>query len=375
MTTLDNIPGALSRGPETPEPEAGARNVRLPLWRRLRAGLFGTPGNTAITLATLLALAWTVPPFLRWAVIDATWSGTSEECAAAAGACWAFVAAKFRFISFAFYPPALHWRPFLVVVLLLALLAATALPRFWHRGLLLAWLAGIAACWLLMAGTLTPPPVPSNQWGGLPVTLLVWTVCFGIATPLAIGLALARRSDMRSVKVLAIAFIELMRAIPMVAILYVAMLILPMAVPDGQLIDKTIRAMVMITLFWSAYLAEVVRAGLQAIPPGQDEAAMALGLGYWRRMQLVILPQALRTVVPAMVNLAIGFLLATSLLAVIGIVDLLNAARAAATDPSWLGFYDEAYLFVAAIYFAFCFGGSRYSMWLERYLGAAKERG
>ncbi|MGI6245190.1 MAG: amino acid ABC transporter permease [Pseudochelatococcus sp.] len=366
--TLRNEPA----GAPIAAPHAALRPA--PLWRRLRAGLFGTRGNTAITLATLAALGWTVPPVLRWAVIDATWSGTAADCAEAAGACWAFVAAKFGFISFAFYPPALHWRPTLAIVLLLGLLAVTALPRFWRRELLLAWPAAIVASWLLMAGTFTPPAVPSNQWGGLPVTLLVWTVCFGIATPLAIGLALARQSAMRGVRMLAVAFIELMRAVPMVAILYVAMLILPMAVPDGQLIDKNIRAMIMITLFWSAYIAEVVRAGLQALPPGQDEAATALGLGYWRRMQLVILPQALRTVVPAMVNLAIGFLLATSLLTVIGIVDLLNAARAATTDPEWLGFHDEAYLFVAAIYLAFCSGGSRYSRWLERYLGAAGAR-
>ncbi|TGE85030.1 amino acid ABC transporter permease, partial [Rhizobium sp. SEMIA 4032] len=144
-------------------------------------------------------------------------------------------------------------------------------------------------------------------------------------------------------------------------------LILPMALPEAQF-DKMIRAMIMITLFWAAYIAEVVRAGLQAIPSGQQEAATALGIGYWRTMHLVVLPQALRIVIPGMVNLAIGFLLATSLLAVIGVFDLLNAARAAATDPGWLGFYNEAYLLVALIYFAICFGASRYSLWLERLL-------
>jgi len=336
--------------------------------RTLKVGLFGTPLNSLITVVTVALLAWIIPPLLRWGIFDATWTGTSADCAAASGACWAFVGAKFRFILFAFYPPALQWRPLIVMVLLLGLLVVTAQPRFWRKGLLAAWFVVIAASWMLMSGSLVPPTVPSNQWGGLAVTLFVWSVCFGLATPLAILLALARRSGMGGLRMLAIVFIEVMRGTPMVAILYVAMLILPMAIPNGQLIDKNVRAMIMITLFWSAYVAEVIRGGLQAIPPGQYEAATALGLGYWRTMQLVVLPQALRLVIPGMVNLAIGFLLATSLLAVIGIFDLLNAARASATDPQWLGYYDEAYLFAALIYFVLCFGGSRYSLWLEKYL-------
>ncbi|MET2831305.1 amino acid ABC transporter permease [Mesorhizobium shangrilense] len=342
--------------------------------RTLKTGLFGTPLNSAITVVTVALLGWIIPPLLRWGILDATWTGTSADCAAASGACWAFVGTKFRFILFAFYPPALQWRPLAVMVLLLGLLVITAQPRFWRKGLLVAWPVVIAVSWTLMSGTLTPPAIPSNQWGGLAVTLFVWSVCFGLAMPLAILLALARRSSMGGLRTLAIAFIELMRGTPMVAILYVAMLILPMAMPSGQLIDKNVRAMIMITLFWSAYVAEVVRAGLQAIPAGQYEAATALGLGYWRMMQLVVLPQALRLVIPGMVNLAIGFLLATSLLAVIGIFDLLNAARSSATDPQWLGYYDEAYLFAALIYFVLCFGGSRYSLWLEKYLRRSERR-
>jgi general L-amino acid transport system permease protein len=375
MSALDASPRealpqeAPARGPFAAPSGSGAARLA----RRLAAGLFGTRLNTALTVATAALLAWTVPPLLRWALIDATWRGTAADCMAGDGACWAFLAAKLRFILFAFFPPDLHWRPALVVVLLLALVVVTAVPRFWHRLLLPGWAAVIGASWLLMAGW--PPGsgdllrvVPSNQWGGLPVTLLVWIVCFAAAMPLAIGLALARRSQMGGLRMLAVAYIELMRATPMVAILYVAMLIVPMALPEGVTLDKTFRAMILITLFWAAYLAEVVRGGLQTIPPGQYEAATALGLGYWRSMQLVILPQAFRVVIPGMVNLAIGFLLATSLLAVIGIFDLLNAAKASATDPQWLGFYDEAYLFAAAIYFAFCLTGSRYSRWLERRL-------
>ncbi|MFB9952376.1 amino acid ABC transporter permease [Rhizobium puerariae] len=334
----------------------------------LRNGLFGTLPNTVITLLTVATLAWIIPPFIRWAILNATWSGTAADCTARDGACWAFVAAKLRFIFFAFYPPDLQWRAGLVILILATLLVASALPRFWRKELLIAWPIAVAACWLLLGGGFSSSPVPSNQWGGLPVTLFVWAVCFAAATPIAILLALARRSGLGGFRTLSVIYIEVMRGTPMVAILYVAMLILPMALPDGQLFDKMIRAMIMITLFWAAYVAEVIRAGLQAIPNGQQEAATALGIGYWRTMQLVILPQALRIVIPGLVNLAIGFLLATSLLAVIGIFDLLNAARASATDPSWLGFYNEAYLVVALVYFVICFGASRYSLWLERRL-------
>ena len=331
----------------------------------LRTGLFGTRANTLITLATLLLLAQILPPLFRWAVLDATFTGNAQACTRE-GACWAFVTAKLRFILFAFYPSELLWRPALTILLLSAILTASALPGFWGRPLLAAWPLTILACWLLMQGAFTRTPIASNQWGGLPVTLFVWTVCFAAATPIAVLLALARRSTLGGLRTFSVLYIELMRGTPMVGILYVAMLILPMALPDALSLDKMLRAIIMITLFWAAYIAEVIRAGLQAIPSGQNEAATALGLGYWRTQRLVILPQALRIVIPGMVNLAIGFLLATSLLAVIGIFDLLNAARASANDPQWLGFYNEAYLVVAVVYFVICFGASRYSRWLER---------
>lgn len=341
-------------------------------WEKLKIGLFGTRSNALITLVTVALLLWLVPPLVRWTLIDAVWSGTSADCAAANGACWAFVAAKLRFMAFAFYPPDLQWRPFLAIVLIVGLVSVSAIPRFWRRELLFAWPVVIAASWLVMSGFWFLPKVGSNQWGGLTVTLIVWTICFTACLPLAITLALARRSQMAGIRLMAVAYIELMRAIPMVAILYVAMLILPMAVPGGEHLDKIVRTLIMITLFWAAYAAEVVRGGLQAIPNGQYEAAKALGIGYWRSMHLVILPQALRVVIPGMVNLAIGFFLATSLLTVIGIFDLLNAAKASATDQQWLGFYDEAYIVAALTYFVFCHGGSRYSRWLERHLGLGR---
>ncbi|WP_456639599.1 amino acid ABC transporter permease [Bradyrhizobium sp. USDA 10063] len=322
-----------------------------------------------VTLLVLLLVVWTLSPLVRWLLLDATWRGTSTDCMAHDGACWAFVTAKIRFIIFAFYPAELYWRPTLVCLLLVALLTVTAIPCFWRRQLLIGWPTVIILCWLLLAGIPGGSAVSSNQWGGLPVTLLVWVVCFALSVPLAILVALARRSKLRAVRMLAVAYVEVMRAVPMVAILYFATLILPMALPAGQSLEKMPRAMIMITLFWTAYVAEVVRGGLQTVHIGQEEAAAALGLGYWRSMQLILLPQALLFIIPGLVNHAIGFLLATSLLAVIGLVDILSAAKSSASDPNWIGFYSEAYLVVAVIYFAIGYGGSRYSLWLERRLG------
>jgi general L-amino acid transport system permease protein len=356
MTTLDV---------ERPRPKR-----RRQIWTELRAGLFGTRLNCAITVIVASFAVWTVPRLFRWLVLDATWRGTSADCLAHDGACRAFVTAKTRFIIFALYPAEFDWRPALVCLVLAASLGISAMPRFWRRELAIGWPVIIVACWLLMMGV-PGARVSTNQWGGLAATLLVWVVCFAGSVPLAILLSLARRSKMRALRMLAVGYIEVMRAIPMVAILYFAMLILPMALPASLSTDKLPRAMIMIFLFWTAYVAEVMRGGLQAVPIGQEEAAASLGLTYWRSMQLIVLPQALRMVIPGLVNQAIGFLLATSLLAAIGIVDILNAAKAAATDPNWLGFYNEAYLAVAVIYFVIGFGGSRYSLWLERRLAGS----
>ncbi len=339
--------------------------------RPLTAGLFDSKLNGFITLACLAVAIWFLMPLRHWAIDDAVWAGPAQNCNVdGAGACWAFIGAKFRFIIFGFYPPALQWRPTLVILGIAALLFLSAKPQFWSKRLLILWLVAVPVCWLLMAGTLLPPEVPTNQWGGLPITILVSLIGLATAFPLALLLALARRSKMGILRSLAVIFIECLRGVPLIAVLYVAMLIVPMALPADALLDKLLRAQVGITFFVSAYLAEVIRAGLQSIPAGQTEAAYSLGLGYWRTARLIVLPQALRTVIPAIVNLSIGILLNTSLLAVIGITDLLNAAKTAATDPNWLGFYTETFIFAACIYFAISFAASRYSLWLEARLRA-----
>ncbi len=336
------------------------------LWHRLRQGLFGSPVNAVITLVVVALAVAILKPFFRWAVTDAVFAGSSEECVAAGGACWAFIAARLRFILFGLYPPAEQGAAAATTLVLIACAALTAIPRLWGRPLAVLWGATLLLSLGLMGGFLRGATVPSGVWGGLPLTLMLTLGSLGTAFPIAVLLALGRRSKLVIVRMLAIGFIELVRAVPMIAVFYVAMLLVPLMLPGGAAIDKLMRIFAALSLFVSAYLAEVIRAGLQAVPTGQSEAARALGLSHWATLRLVVIPQALRVVIPGIANLAIGILLNTTLVSVVGIMDLLNAAKTSASDPHWLGYYDEAYLFVAAIYFALAFGGSRYSLWLER---------
>jgi general L-amino acid transport system permease protein len=346
------------------------RSRRRDLWR----GFFGSPLNAAITLAFAAFLVFVVAPLFRWAVLDATWSGDAKACAAGGGACWAFIVEKTRFILFGLYPQEHDGEAAVAVLLILALVAVTAVPRFWRRGLVLLWIMAIAAAIALLSGAFTGSFVPTAKWSGLPLTLLLAVVGFAGAFPFGILLALGRRSRLAVVRWLSIAVIEGLRGVPLIAVLYVSTLLLPFALPAGASLDKLLRAQVAIILFVAAYMAEIVRAGLQSVPAGQYEAARSLGLSWVAAMRLVVLPQALRAVIPSYVNLAIGIFLDTTLVIVIGLLDFLNTARTAATDPQWLGFYNEAFAFAALVYFAGSYAASRYSLWLERRLHRGRQR-
>jgi len=307
-------------------------------------------------------------------LIDATWTGNSEECRARSGACWAFIVEKARFIVFGLYPHELDWQAAGAVVIITALVVATALPALWRRHLIAVWFIAIGGAIALMSGTATGHPVSTSLWGGFPLTLLLAVVGFAAAFPLGVVLALGRQSRLRILRALAVAFIEALRGVPLIAVLYFSTLLLPLMLPAGVQIDKLLRAQVAIVLFISAYMAEIVRAGLQAVPSSQSEAASSLGLNGWMVMRLVILPQAFRAVIPSFVNLAIGLFLDTTLVIVIGLLDFLNTAKTAASDPSWIGFYNEGFFFAALVYFTICFGGSRYSLWLEQRLHRGRQR-
>ena len=355
---------------------------RPPFWRTgpagwARANLFNTWYNAVLTLLILGGAGWAVPPLVEWLFVNAIWADVGPEpCRdAAAGACWSFIREKYRLILFGLYPFDQQWRPLLAMVLLIALLVAATRRQLWGSGLAVAWAVGVPVILILMYGGLFGLDyVPNSSWGGLPLTLGLSVVGLVVAFPLGVLLALGRRSDMPIIRAFCVVYIELIRGVPLITILFMASVLFPLFLPTGVTIDKLLRAQVGMILFAAAYLAEVVRGGLQAIPQGQYEAADSLGLGYWRKMRLIILPQALRISIPPLVNTFIGFFKDTTLVIIIGLFDLLNSAKTALTDRAWAGFYIEAYLFCAVIYFVLCFSMSHYSQTLERQLETGPSR-
>lgn len=340
-----------------------------------RENLFGSVPNTVMTLLALALLWEVVPPFLSWALVHAQWGGDGAACRQAEGACWALVGERHRLMLFGVYPYDQHWRPLLATAILVTLLATSAVRAFWRPWLLWAWLGGFGAIALLMwGGVLGMPYVETDMWGGLPLTLALAVLGIALAFPLSIVLALGRRSELPVIRAFSVAYIELVRGIPLVSVLFMASVMFPLFLPEGVTIDKLLRALVGMVLFTAAYLAEAVRGGLQAVPRGQEEAADALGLSYWRKMRLIVLPQALRLVIPPIVNQFISCFKDTSLVTIVGLYDLLAATKAALADPEWRPFFVEGYVAAALVYWSFCFFMSRYSQWLEHQLATGQKR-
>jgi general L-amino acid transport system permease protein len=350
----------------------------------LRTNLFSSWINTAVTLVlAYLVVRWTMG-FIDWAFINAIWSvpmqgnvAQTGACRAleGSGACWAVIGEKHRFILFGTYPYEEHWRPLLVCLLFVGLYIVSAMRRFWSWVLIPVWIGTLTLIGVLMwGGIFGLSYVPQERWGGLPITLILSTFGLAFAFPLAILVALGRRSKLPAIKTLCVLYVELVRGVPLISLLFMASVMFPLFLPEGMNIDKLLRAQVAITLFAGAYLAEVVRAGLQTLPRGQYEAADALGLSYWHKTGFIILPQALRLVIPPLVNTFIGFFKDTSLVLIIGIFDLLTAGKTAIVEPAWQGFGIEVYVFVGAIYLVFCFAMSKYSQDLERDLNQHRRR-
>jgi general L-amino acid transport system permease protein len=322
--------------------------------------------NRALNAFLFILILYAGWRFVDWAFIHAVWQGDAKACRAASGACWGFIAEKHRFILFGTYPYEEHWRPAVSSVLLLGLWILSAMKFSWKPWLAIVWTAGLAVIGILMwGGVLGLPYVENERWGGLILTLLLTTFGLALAFPLSIFLALGRRSRLPVIRALCVAYIELVRGVPLISVLFMASVMLPLFLPAGVSIDKLLRAQLALVLFAAAYLAEVVRGGLQAIPQHQYDAADALGLDYFQKTFLVVLPQALRIAVPPLVNTAIGFFKDTSLVLIIGLFDLLSTIKVSLNDPAWTGFGVEAYLFAALVYFVFCYAMSRYSRRLE----------
>ncbi len=343
----------------------------------LRANLFSNWFNTLLTLFAIYLVWLILPPLIKWAVLEADWTGSTRADCTSEGACWVFIKMRFSQFMYGFYPEDLRWRVDVAVWVAIIGAAPLFVRRFQHKavyGLSFLVIFPIIAYWLLHGDFLGMSQVSTSQWGGLMLTLVIASVGIVGALPLGILLALGRRSDMPAIKVICVTFIEFWRGVPLITVLFMSSVMLPLFLPEGLSFDKLLRALIGVILFQSAYIAEVVRGGLQAIPKGQYEAAAAMGLGYWRMMGLVILPQALKLVIPGIVNTFIALFKDTSLVIIIGLFDLLNSIKQATTNPAWLGMATEGYVFAALVFWIFCFGMSRYSQQLERKLDTGHKR-
>jgi general L-amino acid transport system permease protein len=343
----------------------------------LRRNLFDGWRNTLATIVILAMLALYVPPLIEWAVWHAVGRPDNAACRAAVGvgACWGVVAEKYRLILFGRFPYAEQWRPLVACLMMIALIVASCYKPFWRRALIAAWAVVLAAFFLLMhGGVLGLSVVETAQWGGFPLTLMLATLSLVMGFPLSILVALGRRSRMPGIRTICVLYVELIRGVPLISVLFMASFMFPLFMPQGMTIDVLVRILVGFTLFSAAYLAEVVRGGLQAVPKGQIEAAQALGLSYWQTTRKIVLPQALRIVVPAIMNTFIGAFKDTSLVTIVSMYDLTGALQLALGDANWRKFFLEGQLFVAAVYFVFCFAMSRYSRWIEAHLNVGTRR-
>ncbi len=360
------------------------------LMRWMRTNLLSTPADIILTIVGLVIIALVIPPLLDWAFFSAQWTGSDRAaCATAAqggvrpdgwsGACWAFVGAKFEQFMFGRYPIDERWRVLLVAAIFVALLVPLLVPSAPRKGLnaiLFFFVFPIVAFVLLVGGWFGLEYVETSVWGGLLVTLVLSFVGIAVSLPFGIVLALGRRSKMPVVKMLCVIFIEAVRGVPLVTVLFMASVMFPLFLPAGVNFDKFLRALVGVSLFASAYMAEVIRGGLQAIPKGQYEGADSLGLSYWHKMNLIVLPQAIKLVIPGIVNTFIGLFKDTSLVSIIGMFDLLGIVRQNFSDAAWSSPQTPmtGLVFAGFIFWLFCFGMSRYSIFMERLLDTGHKR-
>jgi general L-amino acid transport system permease protein len=374
MTDLSFVRSQLEPAKPAPQKTSG-----VDVW--IRKNLFATPGDGVLTILAMLFLLWVVPPLYGFLIGRAVPpGGTVEMCRVEnVGACWAYIASEIEFFIYGFYPMDLYWRPNIVFALLVVLGAPLLMPSLPFKivnAIVFFVVYPVLATILLAGGNFGLDYVPTEQWGGLLVTLIISLVGISLSLPLGILLALGRQSNLPIIRTLCIAFIELVRAVPLITVLFMASIMLPLFMPQGTSVDKLVRALVGVTLFSSAYMAEVVRGGMQAIGRGQYEAAQALGLGYWKRTGFIILPQALKNVIPGIVGSFIALLKDTSLVYIVGMKDLLEAVKTKNDAIEWASPTQSitGYIFAAFIFWVMCFSISRYARYWEDRLNTGHKR-
>ena len=359
--------------PDLPPPAATTGVVG---W--FRENLFSSPLNTLMTLVAFYVLYLILVPTLDWAFFSATFIGdTKKACADTTGACWAFIGNRLEIFTYGSYPSELYWRLDVCFLLLVLSFGPQFFDKFPYKlplGIFSLTLFPVISYVLIAGGSFGLEHVEPEKWGGLALTLVIAYVGIVAALPFGVVLALGRRSEMPIISTICIGFIEFWRGVPLISVLFMSSVMLPLFFPSDMNFDKLLRALIGITMFQSAYMAEVIRGGLQAIPRGQYEAAKALGLSYWKSMGLIILPQALKLVIPGIVNTFIALFKDTTLVLIIGLLDILATVQSAITDPAWGAVATEGYVFAAACFWVFCFGMSRYSMKLERKLHTGHKR-
>lgn len=344
----------------------------------LRRNLFADWRSSLTTIGLIGLALYVLPGFLQWSVLHSIFRADADACQAArgTGACWGVITEKWRIIIFGRYPFEEQWRPELATTLMVGGLVISCMRRFWTRWLVVLWAGVLTIFFTLMGGgVLGLTPVRTDLWGGLPLTVMLATLSIFFAFPLAVLVALGRRSNLPAIRTVCVVYIELIRGVPLISVLFMASFMFPLFMPQGTSIDVLVRVLVGITLFAAAYMAEIVRGGLQAIPKGQLEAAATLGLSYWQTQRKIVLPQALAMVVPSMMNNFISIFKDTSLVTIVSLYELTGALGLALnSDVNWRPFKIEAYLFITAIYFTFCFAMSRYSLWVEKQLSVSRTR-
>ena len=335
--------------------------------------LFGTKLNAALTLAMLLLIYATVPPFLEWSLAHATWEGLSRKACAPDGACWAFIKARFALFVYGRYPPAEYWRVDAAFAMLVVLSGGTLFAprrRGWWLAALLLVVPSLGG-FLLVGGTFGLVPVATGDWGGLMLNVALTFVAVAGALPLGVLLAFGRRSALPVLRWFSIGFIELWRGSPLLAVLFMGLVMLPMFLPNGVTVDNMVRAIVVMTLFESAYMAETMRGALQGVPSGQTEAALALGMHQFGAQMLVVLPQAMRLALPGIINIVVDLFKDTTLVSIVGLFDLMGVINQSLKDPDWLGLAMEGYTFAMVLFFVACLVISLIGQTLERQFGSA----